>query len=78
MTVACDMSVSVAVPIVGASGALRGVMGAEAAKEGEGPTAFVATTVKVYVVPGVRPVIVPETSGAATVKVTPSGLDVIL
>ena len=57
LTVACPLP-AVAVPIVGAPGTVLGVTGLDAAEAGLLPAAFVATTVKVYAVPFVRPVTV--------------------
>jgi hypothetical protein len=47
-----------AVTLVGAPGIVAGVTAAEADEATELPTAFVATTVKVYAVPFVKPVTV--------------------
>ncbi len=57
VTVACPLP-AVAVPIVGASGTVEGVTELDTADAVLVPTAFVAVTVKVYVVPFVRPVMV--------------------
>jgi hypothetical protein len=64
----------VAVPIVGAPGSVEGVTEFEAALAGLLPLRFVATTVKVYAVPLVRPVI---TIGLKVpVLVNPPGFEV--
>ena len=49
----------------GWDGLASGVMGAEAGLGAESPTAFVATTVKVYLVPLVSPVTVQVVVGQA-------------
>jgi hypothetical protein len=59
---------------VGASGTVAGVAEEEAEDATESPTLFVATTVKVYGVPLVRPVIVIGEEDPVAVK--PPGLDV--
>jgi hypothetical protein len=57
LTVACALP-AVAVPIVGAPGTVAGVTLLDAADAGPVPIALVAVTVKVYVVPFVKPVTV--------------------
>ena len=57
VTVACAFPL-VAVPMVGAPGVVAGVAEFEAEEALPEPTEFVATTVKVYAVPLVSPVIV--------------------
>ena len=64
----------VAVPMVGASGAVAGVTLFEAADADPVPTAFVAVTVNVYAVPLVRPITV--IGEAPPAPVNPPGLEV--
>ena len=64
----------VAVPIVGASGTVAGTTELLVPDEELVPTAFVAVTVKVYVVPLVNPVTVK--GEAPPVAVKPPGLEV--
>ena len=72
---------AVAVPIVGAPGTVAATFGvtlfdaAEAALE---PTALVAFTLNVYVVPLVSPATVIEVQGAVQVPVKPPGDEVAL
>jgi hypothetical protein len=70
-TIACVLP-GVADTEVGASGTVAGVTGEDAKESAELPTLFVATTVKVYGVPFVRPVIV---IGEDPDAVRPPGLD---
>ena len=53
-----------------------GVTAAEAAEAAEVPAEFVAVTVNVYAVPGVRPVTAHDVAPAATAHVPPPGLAV--
>src|SRR5689334_11689887 len=63
--------------LVGASGTVAGVTGADGSDGGPSPTAFVATTVNVYAVPFVRPFTCALVAAPSTSTVTPSGADVI-
>ena len=76
VTLACALP-AVAVTAVGAPGTVRGVTlfdGAEAAPE---PAAFVATTVNVYAVPFVRPVIACVVAVVpALLSTPPAGFDI--
>ena len=66
-------SPAVAVTSVGAPGTVSvGVTAVDAAEGAESPAAFVATTVKVYAVPLVRPGTVADVAPAGTVTVCPS------
>jgi hypothetical protein len=67
---------AVAVPIVGAPGALRTRTLLDAADAALEPTEFTATTVKVYDVPPARPVTLIDVHGALQNPVTPPGEDV--
>jgi hypothetical protein len=69
-----DRTLAVAVTDVGASGVVAGVTAADAALAGESPAVFVATTVKVYAVPFVKPVQLAVTP--VTAHVPPAGDDV--
>jgi hypothetical protein len=64
----------VAVPIVGASGTVAGTTELVVPDEELVPTALVAVTVKVYVVPFVKPITVKGEAPPEAVK--PPGLDV--
>jgi hypothetical protein len=80
LTVACVLPAT-AVPIVGAPGTVgaTGVTELEADEGTELPTAFVATTVKVYGVPFVNPVAVIDVPVPVQVTGTPpvgAGLEV--
>jgi hypothetical protein len=63
---------------VGAAGAVEGVRPAEAAELGLGPAPLVATTLKVYAVPEVRPEVMVQLVAVApeTVQDPPAGVDV--
>jgi hypothetical protein len=63
----------VAVTPVGAAGTLAGVTALDGAEAGPAPTAFVATTVNVYVVPFVSPATMIVDCGAATLTLAPPG-----
>jgi hypothetical protein len=65
---------TVAVPTVGAPGALAAVTEFEGVDAAPVPTAFVAVTEKVYIVPLVRPVTM--MGEEVPVAVTPPGLEV--
>src|SRR5690349_5480198 len=76
-----DALPAVAVTAVGAPGTVAGATGVtllEGAEDGLEPTAFVATTVNVYVVPLVRPVTVADVTLFATRMLAPAGLEVIV
>ncbi len=60
---------AVALPIVGAPGTVLGVTAFEAPESGEVPIAFVAATLKVYVVPFVKPLIVVDATFPTVVAV---------
>ena len=61
----------VAVPIVGAPGTVAGTNAFDAAEAGPVPTAFVAFTVQVYVLPFVIPVTEIGLAAADALRVTP-------
>jgi hypothetical protein len=68
---------AVAATAVGAPGVVYGVTALEAVEALEVPTEFVAVTVKVYALPGVRPVTMCESDVVpALLSVPPAGLDV--
>jgi len=69
-----DRTPAVAMTDVGASGVVAGVTAADAALASELPALFVATTVKVYAVPFVKPVQLAVTP--VTAHVPPAGDDV--
>ena len=69
-----DRTPAVAVTDVGASGVVTGVTAADATLARELPALFVATTVKVYAVPLVRPVQFAVTP--VTAHVPPAGEEV--
>ena len=65
---------AVAVAAVGAPGVVYGVTALDAAEAEPDPTPFVAVTVKVYEVPGVKPVTLQVS--AAVVHVSKPGVEV--
>ena len=76
LTLACVFP-GVAVTAVGAPGTVLGVTLFEGVEGALGPAAFVATTVKVYAVPLVRPVTTCEVVVLpALLSTPPAGLDV--
>ena len=76
LTDACTLP-AVAVAPVGGPGIVAGVTLFDAAEGALGPAPFVATTVKVYAVPFVRPVTTcVVTVLAALLSTPPAGLDV--
>jgi len=66
----------VAVTPVGADGTVAGVTGFDCAEAALLPTAFVATTVKTYAVPLLRPDTVAEVAVAEALTVSPPGEEV--
>ena len=62
----------------GADGPAAGVTELLALEGSEVPTLLLATTVKVYAVPFVRPVMVQVVSGATAVQVRPPGDEVTM
>src|SRR5919204_127431 len=67
---------AVAVPMVGAPGTVNGTTLLEASEAALLPAALVATTLNVYAVPLVSPLTVALVAGAATVAVSPPGMEV--
>jgi hypothetical protein len=66
-----------ATTFVGVEGFPTGVTAADGVEEAEFPTEFLATAVKVYAVPLVKPVISQPVVGLVVVQVRPPGEDVI-
>jgi hypothetical protein len=80
LTVACALP-AVAVPIVGAPGAVAGAIGVtafDAADGGPVPTLLLAVTVNVYGVPFASPVTLIDVQGAVQLAVMDPGDDVAM